>query len=39
MFNFFNNRIAQAWNAIPDEILTANSTNRFKNKLDEYLSR
>ena len=38
-FNYFNNRIAQAWNAIPDEILTANSTNSFKNKLDEYLSR
>ena len=38
-FNFFNNRITQAWNAIPDEILTANNKNSFKNKLDEYLLR
>ena len=38
-FNFFNNRITQAWNAIPDEILIANNTNSFKNKLDEYLLR
>jgi ribonucleases P/MRP protein subunit RPP40 len=33
-YNFFNNRIVNAWNGLPKEIVEANSVNSFKNKLD-----
>ena len=36
-FYFFNNRTAQDWNYLTDEIVSASSTNGFKNKLDVYL--
>ena len=36
-FYFLNNRTAQDWNYLTDEIVSANSTNGFKNKLDVYL--
>ena len=32
-YNFFNNRIASKLNKLPDEIITANSLNSFKNKM------
>ena len=35
-FYFFNNRTAQDWNYLTDEIVSASSTNGFKNKLDVY---
>ena len=35
---FFNNRIASAWNELPNEIISATTVNSFKNKLDVYLS-
>ena len=37
IFYFFNNRTAQDWNSLTDEIVSASSTNGFKNKLDVYL--
>ena len=33
--NFFNNRIANNWNALPEEIVNLKSVNTFKSKLDE----
>ena len=36
-FYFFNNRTAQDWNYLTDEIVSASSTNGFKNKMDVYL--
>ncbi len=35
---FFNNRIANAWNLLPNEIVNATSVNDFKKKLDEKTS-
>ena len=35
---FFNNRIASAWNELPNEIISATNVNSFKNQLDVYLS-
>ena len=32
--NFFTNRIVNIWNELPDNIITATSTNGFKNRLD-----
>ena len=36
-FYFFNNRTAQDWNYLTDELVSASLTNGFKNKLDVYL--
>lgn len=33
--NFFPNRVAGAWNALPDEVVEATSVNEFKIKLDK----
>ena len=33
---FFNNRIANAWNELPDEVANARSTDDFKRCLDNY---
>ena len=38
-FNFFLNRIANEWNALPDEIVEAESVESFKCKVDAYLLR
>lgn len=34
--NFFNNRIVNEWNKIPDDIIKSKTVNEFKNKLDTY---
>ena len=34
--NFFTNRIANAWNELPDSIVNSVTINRFKNKLDKF---
>ena len=33
---FFNNRIVNQWNSLPNEIILSKSVNEFKNKLDNY---
>ena len=35
---FFNNRIANLWNSLPDEVVNSTSVNSFKKKLDEHWS-
>ena len=32
--NFFTNRVINTWNALPRLVVTANSLNTFKNRLD-----
>lgn len=32
---FFNNRVANPWNALPDEVIESSSTNAFKARLDK----
>ena len=34
--NTFSNRIIDDWNSLPSEVVSATTTNSFKNKLDEY---
>ena len=34
---FFTNRIINLWNSLPDEIVTAESVNSFKNGIDSHL--
>jgi len=34
--HFFSNRIIAAWNSLPNIIVTAESTNIFKNRLDRF---
>ena len=36
--NFFTERIVDAWNSLPSDIVEANSVNSFKNKLDKHFS-
>ena len=36
-YNFFYNRIANIWNALPDEIVEAGSINKFKCMIDKHL--
>ena len=36
-YNFFNNRIVNEWNSLPDEIVAETSTNVFKKWLDDFL--
>ena len=33
---FFTNRIINAWNSLPEDIVTASTQNIFKNKLDSH---
>ena len=33
----FANRIFEQWNRLPEEVISANSINSFKNKVDKYL--
>ena len=33
---YFNNRVVDAWNSLPNWIVMANSTNTFKHRLDIY---
>ena len=33
--NFFNNRIANDWNVLPDAAVNSNSVNSFKAKIDK----
>lgn len=35
--NFLSNRVVESWNALPSEVISADSTNNFKNKLDAFL--
>ena len=35
-YNFFNNRIATAWNALPDHVVSSTTINQFKARLDEH---
>ena len=34
--HFFSNRIISTWNSLPDYVVSANSTNMFKNLLDKF---
>ncbi len=33
----FANRVIEQWNRLPEEVISANSINSFKNKVDKYL--
>ena len=33
---FFSNRVAEAWNRLPEEVVMAKTTNEFKNCLDRH---
>ena len=33
----FANRVIEQWNKLPEDVISANSINSFKNKLDKYL--
>ena len=33
---FFSNRVVSCWNSLPDYVITAESINSFKNRLDNY---
>ena len=35
--HFFNNRIANQWNSLPDNIVNSPNVNTFKSELDKYL--
>ena len=34
--NFFANRIVNAWNLLPASVVSSDSINQFKNRLDKY---
>ena len=34
--NFFSHRVVSPWNRLPEEVVTAESTNGFKNGLDQH---
>lgn len=34
--HFFSNRIIDVWNSLPNDIVSADSTNIFKNRLDKF---
>ena len=36
-FNFFTNRVANAWNNLPRDVVEQTTTNDFKNKLDSHI--
>jgi len=33
---YFTNRIVNIWNSLPNSVVTANATNMFKNRLDNF---
>ena len=35
----FANRVIEQWNRLPEEVISANSINKFKNKVDKYLKQ
>ena len=35
--NFFSQRVVEKWNKLPDSVKQAETTNTFKNRLDEYM--
>ena len=35
-YNFFNNRIASEWNALPDQVINSETVNQFKACLDRH---
>ena len=35
-YNFFNNRIANEWNSLPDTVILSETTNQFKARLDKH---
>ena len=37
--NFFSQRVVDDWNSLPDEVVTAESLNSFKKRLDEHCLR
>lgn len=37
--HFLSNRVVDTWNKLPEEVISANSVNSFKNKLDKYQKR
>ena len=37
--NFFTNRIVNVWNNLPYEVVNADTTNCFKNKLDKHMKQ
>ena len=36
--HFFSNRVVDLWNSLPEYVISANSVNSFKNRLDKYWS-
>ena len=34
--SFFSNRVVSRWNGLPENVVSATSTNEFKNRLDQY---
>ena len=37
--NFFSVRVVNAWNSLPEKVISASSLNAFKNELDKVWSR
>jgi hypothetical protein len=37
--HFFSSRIVKQWNSLPDDVISAGSTNSFKNRLDRHWER
>ena len=36
---YFTNRIVNTWNSLPISVVTANTTNMFRNRLDKFLGK
>ncbi|CAH2219860.1 jg3158, partial [Pararge aegeria aegeria] len=34
--HFISHRVIQMWNALPEDVVTAESLNQFKNRLDKH---
>ena len=34
--NYFNNRVVNLWNSLPNRVVMSDSTNIFKNRLDSF---
>ena len=37
--NFFSVRVVNAWNSLPDHVISLTTVNMFKNRLDQYYYR
>ena len=35
----FSNRVVTHWNGLPEEVISATSTNNFKNRLDQFMTK